>query len=331
MVGALPQPKALGFAQSVWACIKLKIKGKIKLKIKMDTNLNQQGILYYGQKDHESSDHRVYYGPRDNTFKDFLIKIFKYTGVSEAYLDKYINDQTLPFFNIAFTSSSADEYHNYEPFEQMGDSTIGKFIVWSAYEKFPQLRGKSEAVEIVARMKINLGSKDNLSQIAENLGMWGYISASEEIRHRSKKKLLEDVFEALIGVIEFIILDYTDSNRSQPGLAYQLTYALLGALFEPYSLKIDYNTLVDSKNRLKGVFDQYKEQLGSEAVYKSERVLKNDKNIFITKVYDKSNNFLGEGAAALKKDAEKKASEMAILTLERKGFKKIIPSLYSTY
>jgi dsRNA-specific ribonuclease len=102
-------------------------------------------------------------------------------------------------------------------------------------------------------------------------------------------------------------------------------------LFEKYTLQIDYNILVDSKNRLKGVFDQYKDQLGSEGIYKTERVLRNDKNIFISKVYDIHNNFLGEGAAALKKDAEKKASEMAILTLERKGFKKIIPTLYATY
>jgi dsRNA-specific ribonuclease len=274
---------------------------------------------------------QIYFGPRDDSFKEFLLKIFKYTGVTEAYLDKYINDQTLPFFDAAFTSSSADEYHNYEPFEQMGDVTIGKFIVWSSYEKFPQLRGKSEAVEIVARMKINLGSKDNLSQMAENLGMWVFISASEDMRYRSKKKLLEDVFEALIGVIEFIIYDYSNPNYSQPGIAYQLTYSLLSRLFEPYALKIDYNILVDSKNRLKGVFDQYKDQLGSEAIYKTNRVLKNNKNIFVSQVYDKNNIFLGEGAAALKKDAEKKASEMAVLTLKSKGFEKTIPSLYATY
>lgn len=273
----------------------------------------------------------IYYGPRDDTFKNFLIKIFKFTGIDEAYLDNYINGQTLPLFNMAFTSSSADEQYNYEPFEQMGDVTIGKFIVWSSYEKFPQLRGKSEAVEIIARMKINLGSKDNLSQIAEDLGLWNFISASEELRYRSKKKLLEDVFEALIGTVEFIIHDYSSSNKSQPGLAYQLTYALLSKLFEPYTLKIDYNVLVDSKNRLKGVFDQYKDKLGAEAVYKTIRVLKNDKNIFVSKVFDKNDNFLGEGAATLKKDAEKKASEMAIKTLEFRGFKKIIPSLYSTY
>lgn len=273
----------------------------------------------------------IYYGPRDDSFKNFLIKIIKYSDINEAYINKYVNDQTLPFFNMAFTSSSADENHNYEFFEQMGDATIGKFIIWSSYEKFPQLRGKSEAVEIVARMKINLGSKDNLSQIAENLGMWTFISASEEIRYRFKKKLLEDVFEALIGAIEYIIYEFSNSNYNQPGLAYQLTYSLLLKLFEPYTLKIDYNTLVDSKNRLKGVFDQYKDQLGPEAIYKTERVIKNDKSIFITKVYDKRNHFLGEGAAALKKDAEKKASEMAIITLEKDGFKKNIPSLYASF
>jgi dsRNA-specific ribonuclease len=269
-----------------------------------------------------------YYGPRDNSFKNFLINIFKLMDISDQFLNQYITDESMKLFNVAFTSSTVDEQHNYEPFEQMGDSTIGKFIVWSSYEKFPQLRGKPEAVEIIARMKINLGSKDNLSQIAEDLGMWKFISASEEYRHRSKKKLLEDVFEALIGAVEYVIYYYSDSNRSQPGLAYLMVYTLLSKLFEPYTLSINYNILVDSKNRLKGVFDQYKDQLGSEAVYVSERILKYDKNIFITKVYDQHKNFLGEGAAALKKDAEKKAAEMAIMTLERKGFKKIIPDLY---
>ena len=271
----------------------------------------------------------IYYGPRDNSFKDFLYNIIQLTGASKPYLDRYLNDDTLPFFNMAFTSKTADEESNYETFEQMGDSTIGKFIVWSSYEKFPHLRGKSEAVEIVARMKINLGSKDTLSQIAEGMGLWKFISASEDLRQRSKKALLEDVFEAFIGALEYIILDFSDTNHSQPGIAYQLVYTLLLRLFEPYTLKIDYNILVDPKNRLKGVFDQYKEQLGSEAVYKNER--DHNKNIFISKVYDVHGNFLGQGAATNKKDAEKKASEQAILTLESKGFKKTVPSLYAHY
>lgn len=273
----------------------------------------------------------IYYGVRDVSFKEFIINMFKYTEINEESISKYVNEETMPFFNMAFTSSSADEQYNYETYEQMGDATIGKFIVWNAYYKFPQLCGNPDGVEIIARMKIVQGSKDTLCEIGENLGMWPFISASEDIRYRSKKKLLEDVFEALIGVIESVIQDYSDSRYHQPGIAYQLVYKLLSKLFEPYELKIDYNVLVDSKNRLKGVFDQYRDKLGSDAVYVTERLVRNGKNIFVSKVYDARNNFLGEGAASIKKDAEKKASEMAIITLEKKGYKKIIPSLYNSY
>lgn len=271
-----------------------------------------------------------YYGPRDQTFLKFL-KLTLKKASDDDFVDKYVNDDTMPLFHMAFTSSSVDEASNYETFEQMGDATIGKFIVWNSYEQFPQLRGKSDAVEIVARMKINMGSKESLSQIAEDLGMWPFISASEDLRHRSKKKLLEDVFEAFVGVTEFIILENSDPNRSQPGLAYSFMYRLLKTIFEPYLLTINYGVLVDPKNRLKGVFDQYREKLGMSAVYKTEDSFKNDKRIFLTKVYDAHNNFLGEGAASLKKESEKKASEMAIQTLERKGYKKTIPGLYQAF
>lgn len=273
----------------------------------------------------------IYFGPRDALFENFLWKILKHTGATDEYLKKFISSETIPFFNMAFTSSSADEKTNYETFEQLGDATIGKFIVWSSYEKFPQLRGKSEAVEIVARMKINLGSKDNLSQIAENLGMWEFITASYDARTRSRKNLLEDVFEAFIGAVEFIILTFSDSRFDQLGLAYQLTYSLLDYVFKPYLLNIDYNILVDSRNRLKGIFDQYKEKLGSEQVYKTEEVIKNERKFFFTKVYDQKGNFLGEGISTLKKDSLKKASENAIITLERKGFKKILPRIYESF
>jgi dsRNA-specific ribonuclease len=271
-----------------------------------------------------------YYGLRDESFENFLKKMFKHAGVADEYISQYLNDETRPFFNMAFTSSSVDEHNNYELFEQMGDATIGKFIVWSSYEKFPQFRGKPEAVEIVARMKINLGSKDTLAKIAEDIGIWPFISASEDLRNRSAKKLLEDVFEAFIGVIEFVVYDYSDSNRSNPGLAYQIVYKLLCFLFEPYPLKIDYNVLVDAKNRLKGVFDQYKERLGTEAIYNTRRVLKGDQNVFFSQIYDKHKKLLGQATATVKKDAEKRAAEMAITTLQKMGFKKNVPLLYST-
>lgn len=273
-----------------------------------------------------------YIGDRSHRFEQVILGLFKLAGVSETRLPMYVNKQTLPMYGMAFTSSTVDEEHNYETFEQMGDATIGKFIVWSSYEKFPQMRGNPDAVEIVARMKINLGSKDTLSQIAENLGFWPFITASEEVRYSFKKKLLEDVFEACIGAIEYVVYYYSDSNRVHPGLGYGIVYELLLKVFEPYNLDIDYNVLVDAKNRLKGVFDQYKTLLGSDPVYESKRVNRDDSpSVFVVSVRDHSGAVLGTGSAALKKDAEKKAAEQAIAKLALKGYIKPAPRLYDTF
>lgn len=275
---------------------------------------------------------KFYYGVRDQSFKELIVKVLKSTTLKSEMINKYVNNDTLPYFNQAFTSSSIDAEHNYENFEQMGDATIGKFIVWYFYtEKFSHLRGKPQAVEIIARMKINLGSKDTLSQIAENLGFWPFISASEELRYRSKKKLLEDTFESFIGVTEYLFYDHSDPNYAHPGLAYQLIYTLLSNLFEPYILPIDYNALVDAKNRLKDVFDQFKDKIGTEARYEPTIATQNGRKVHIIKVYDARGKLLGEGSAFIKKDAEKEAAEKAIKTLEAEGYKKTIPALYTSY
>lgn len=275
---------------------------------------------------------KLYYGPRDNSFKEFILKVLKNSNLETKTIDKYVNTETLAYFNQAFTSSSINPEHNYENFEQMGDATIGKFIVWHFYtEKFSHLRGKPQAVEIIARMKINLGSKETLSQIAEKLGFWPFISASEELRYRSKKKLLEDTFESFIGVVEYLFYDFSDPNYAHPGLAYQLIYTLLSNLFEPYILPIDYNVLVDAKNRLKDVFDQFKDKLGPEAKYESTVATQNARKVHVVKIYDTRGVFLGESSAFIKKDAEKDAAEKAIKTLEAKGYKKTIPALYTSY
>jgi dsRNA-specific ribonuclease len=232
---------------------------------------------------------------------------------------------------MAFTSSSVDPKNNYELFEQMGDATIGKFIVWDAYEKFPQFRGNPDSIEIVARMKIVIGSKNYLHRVAEDLDMWSFVSASENVRQLSRKDLLEDVFEALIGVIEFVVKDYTDESKSYPGLAYQLVYELLSKLFEPYTLQIDYNVLVDSKNRLQGVFDEHKTRIGSKPIYTTNI---QDNKMHLTKVFcalnDSTRKLIGHGLAYRKKDSEKTAAEEGILTLKTMGFVKTVPAIYKS-
>ena len=62
--------------------------------------------------------------------------------------------------------------------KQMGDLTINKFIVNYSYKRFPQLKC-TEGVKVVARLRINYGSRQSFSEIAEKLGIWNYISAED--------------------------------------------------------------------------------------------------------------------------------------------------------
>jgi len=276
----------------------------------------------------------IHIGVRDQSFTDFIIYIFKIMKIDNAKITQYV-ENNLPMFYMACTSKSADNVNNYEIFEQMGDATIYKFLVYNTYRKYPQLYFNTGSVEIVARMKINLGSRDTLSKIAEQLGMWKFISASVDQLQKEKEKLLEDVFEALIGVVETIIIHDTSNSVEQIGLAHTLTFQLLSVLFEPYELPIDYNVLVDSKNKLQGIFNHYKNDLGEKPHYSHEDTMRNNKKIHVIGVWyiNKAGHkvILGNGSASSKSKAEKIAASEAIETLSNKGYSIQIPLLYQDF
>lgn len=269
-------------------------------------------------------------GNRGKAFEKFIREIFKRTSITDQYVDLYVGNH-IKFFEMAFTSSSADPTDNYELFEQMGDATIGKYIVWDAYEKYPQFKGNPAAVEIVARMKIVFGSKTYLSRIAEELNMWQFASCSQNLAASNRTDLLEDMFEALIGAVEFVVKDKTNPERSYPGLAYGVVYELLSNLFEPYIMEINYDVLVDVKNRLQGVFDEHKLQIGPKPAYYTRQ---DDKKIHHTTVslnFQGLKDVLGTGSAYVKKDSEKMAAEKAIEKLRSMKYKKTIPAIYQFF
>lgn len=269
-------------------------------------------------------------GRRGKAFEAFIREIFKRTSVTAEYVDLYVGSH-IGCFEMAFTSSSADPVDNYELFEQMGDVTIGKYIVWDAYEKYPQFRGNSDAVEIVARMKIVFGSKAYLHAIAESLNMWQFAECSQSLAMSNKQELLEDMFEALIGAVEFVVKDKTDHQRSYPGMAYQVVYELLSKLFEPYMMEINYEILVDVKNRLQGVFDEYKHQIGGKPVYTSYQDGNGIHRSTVSLNFRDMKDVLGEGAAKNKKESEKIAAEKAIEKLRSMKYVKTIPAIYQFF
>jgi dsRNA-specific ribonuclease len=207
----------------------------------------------------------IYLAPRDNTFKHFLRNILVTGNIKDRYIDILLNDKNIIQYSNAFTSSSVDKKNNYEIYEQLGDLSANKFIVTYMYKRFPQLYC-TEGVKVTARLRINYGSQHTFSRIAEDLNFWNFITMTHEERNNihesrttddqkkrkvaTKKSLLEDCFEAFIGVTEKLMDD-----EFQIGVGYSIVYDILKHIFDKIDISLKYTDLFDAKTRLKEVFD----------------------------------------------------------------------------
>jgi dsRNA-specific ribonuclease len=287
----------------------------------------------------------IYYGDRGSEFKKIMNNLFQLADLKQQYVDLLLSEDNMAEFGKAFTACSAHDSNNYEVYEQRGDVALGHFLVAYFYDRFPALNCP-EGVKVVARLKINYGSKNNLCKISQELGFWPLISASVENRSRNMKKLLEDTFEAFIGCVEFII-----DRQFTRGVGYAIVYKIMAAIFRKIPISLAYTSLYDAKTRLKQLVDLHRTQIG-ELVYREER---NDL-IVISRVYsvggtmwprnhnnwgrgggrgggrgNEEGEFLGQGSASLKADAQQKASEQAIVHLARNGVFETIPTIYSFF
>ena len=269
----------------------------------------------------------IYNGSRGSDFQYLIRKILKNAKIKDHYIDLLLDEDGLKNYGIAFTAKSANETDNYEVYEQLGDLSANKFIVSYMYKKFPKLKC-SECVKIVARLRILYGSKQTFCVIAENLGFWPFISADEEQRNTEKKKLLEDTFEAFIGVTELMI-----DEKIRQNVGYAIVYEVLHSVFETINISLKYEDLYDAKTRLKELFDLYNK--GGETSFGKLEYEENkdlESRLTTSYVYQKFSStyriLLGQGVASLKADAQQRAASAGICSLNNKGYTKPVPYIY---
>lgn len=271
----------------------------------------------------------IYNGIRGERFKQLINSILIRGKISKKYMDILLSEESMKLYSVAFTAESADKDNNYEMYEQLGDVSAGKFIVNYMYKRFPQLQC-AKSVKIIARLKINFGSRMTFSSISDRLGFWEYISASEEERQRRKKDLLEDCLESFIGVTEQLI-----DEETRYGVGYTIVYDILSSFFDEIDISLRYEDLYDAKTRLKELFD-VNPVLGS-LVYKFERteVLSISKIYRVVKSADgrgiAQEIFIGEGTAARKPDSEQKAAANALENLRKIGIFREAPEEYKMF
>jgi len=251
--------------------------------------------------------------------------------LSKKYVDILTDDTSMKAYSQAFTSCTFNPSLNYEFFEQMGDVSANKFLVYYFYRRFPVLKC-AQGVKVVARLKINYVSKDTFSRIAKQEGFWPYIQASDEWKDRRSKDLLEDVFEAFIGATEYLI-----DHRVKQGLGAVVIGEYLTKVFDNENVSLAYNDLYDSKTRLKELFDKYGGELG-RIKYTQTKQFDSDGNSTTTSRIMRCSNggrgapeTIGIGIGRSKADAQRAAAEEAILKMRQRGFYKEEPPEYARF
>jgi dsRNA-specific ribonuclease len=284
----------------------------------------------------------IYLGNRGVAFKKLIEGLLKKGNIKQKYLDILTTPESMDVYASAFTSEQVDENNNYQVYEQLGDLTGNKFIVWYIYKRFPQLKC-AEGVKVAARLRINLGSKNSFCSIAEEHGFWDFISATNELRQRKKKPLLEDVFEAFLGATETLLDEHT-----RVGVGYACVYKILGAIFDEMPISLRYEDLYDAKTRLKELFDIHADKLGPlryeekreelvaySMIYRLDGAkydTRQDGTVNMNSVIGKYKKVLiGKGSAALKADAEQVAAADALKNLAAQGYIKHAPSIYARF
>ena len=288
----------------------------------------------------------IYLGSRGADFKALISSLLRKGKLNTKYIKMLTDDEAMNIYGCAFTSELVDPDNNYQVLEQLGDLSGNKFIVNYMYHRFPQL-DCPEGVAVVARLRINYGAKQSFSEIARKLGFWEFISATNDLRQRKMKPLLEDAFEAFLGATERIL-----DKRKRVGVGYAIVHDILTSIFDEMDISLRYEDLYDAKTRLKELFDMHESSLGP-LVYKDSK--QRDLLTFSTvyrvqggkyvETLDPDGKFtvnkkkiiggtyikIGEGSAALKADAQQNAAAVALVSLNKQGWKKPIPSIYEKF
>ena len=287
----------------------------------------------------------IYLGSRGADFKELIASLLKRGGLKNRYIKMLTDDDAMKIYGCAFTSELVDPDNNYQVLEQVGDLTGNKFIVNYMYERFPQL-DCAEGVKVVARLRINYGAKESFCEIARKLGFWNFISATNDLRQRKMKPLLEDVFEAFLGATERIL-----DKRKRVGVGYAIVHDILTSIFNEMDISLRYEDLYDSKTRLKELFDLHESSLGP-LVYKEQKreqitfsttyrvkggryqeKIDDRGNVIINKKKIEGGQYIkiGEGSAALKSDAQQNSAAVALDTLKKQGWSKPVPMIYQRF
>lgn len=245
--------------------------------------------------------------------KNILKTFLQSTNIKDEYISILV--QGIAEYRKAFTAPSIDADDNYEIYELLGDSTANEALVYYFYYLFPQLRCKN-GPKIISRLKINYANTESFSKFAEEFNFLPYIKAlPEELADLDKRAaIMEDVFEAFLGVTKILLAEHT----GYVGVGNQIVYNIIKSLMDRRNILLSPEELYDTKTRLKEVFDRknIRDQYGT---LKYQYIDQPRKKVEIYFVFQGRPQKISEGFGNIRAVQEKEAAAKALKYLEERG------------
>ena len=199
-----------------------------------------------------------------------------------------------------------------ERLEFFGDSVLGLVVTKYLYQRFSQDEGWS------TKIKTKLVNTTMLAKLCRDIGLENYLIISRHVEDRcngrQNDRILEDLFESLIGAI------YLEQNRqtiTSPslsltiGIGYHRCEQFIIRLLETY---VDFTELIHNDTNYKDILLRYYQQ----TYHITPKYVEVDvqgpshQRIFTMGVYSPTQQIIGKGTERSKKKAEQLASKQAL-------------------
>src|SRR5210317_133425 len=204
---------------------------------------------------------------------------------------------------------------SYERLEFIGDSILGMVCATYLHERYPD---QSEG--FLSKLRTKLVNGKMLGSLASKMGLDKFALISKQIENvqgRNNYKIMEDIFEALIGAI------YIDYNNIDPeynklqkiipmsGAGYHVAETWIISIFEKY---LDFAELIKIKTNYKDMLVQFMQHTYQDApkFYEISIEVENNQKIFTYCVKNKTDFVLGTSKGKSKREAENLSAKEAL-------------------
>lgn len=214
-------------------------------------------------------------------YREFIINLFVTRGrMKKSEAVKFTSPVAMELFVRAMTHDSVNPLNladNYEMMEHLGDATVNKCTTWYLKNRFPDIVSRGDkGVQILSRQEALLKSKPMLARYSDKLGFpkfiqyrplefeYDQLASTGERKEGLTKRIVmdrsmkEDVFESFFACTEEVI----DSTIGMIGVGYSICFKILSSIYNEEQIPTSLNELVDSKTKLKEIFDKLKPKLG---------------------------------------------------------------------